>query len=141
MCGSQRLFFGTAARLEEPRVNNHLAKATLVDNPAAHLLPEWEKRNKEQINLLFSIPSVSVQMYGLTGTFSSMIDPKMRRWREWSVSVWTQCQIHHQTGYCNWATEQETHWRLCCGHQSLPKKNTHPMKDLFTSTETLLKET
>lgn len=50
MCGSQRLFFGTAARLEESRVNNHLTKATLVDNSAAHLLPEQrEIKNRENL--------------------------------------------------------------------------------------------
>lgn len=46
MRGSQRLFFGTAARLEESRVNNDLTKTTLVDNPAAHFLPEQKEIKK-----------------------------------------------------------------------------------------------
>lgn len=34
------LFFGTAAGLEETRINNHLSKPPLIDNPTAHLLPK-----------------------------------------------------------------------------------------------------
>lgn len=51
----------------------------------------------------------------------------MRRWRVLSVFVWTQCQNHHLTGCCNWGTEPETHWRLCCGHLSLLKINKYKM--------------
>lgn len=44
MCGHLRrcqrlLLFGTAAGLEESRIDDHLPKAPLVDDPAAHLLP------------------------------------------------------------------------------------------------------
>lgn len=41
LCGCQRLLlFGTAAGLEESRIDDHLTEPALVDDPAAHLLPE-----------------------------------------------------------------------------------------------------
>lgn len=33
------LFFGTAAGLEQSRIDDHLSKPPLVDDPTAHLLP------------------------------------------------------------------------------------------------------
>lgn len=79
---------------------------------------------------------ILVQLHGTMGTFSSMTDPKKRKWREWSVSVWILCQIHHQTGCCNWGTEQETHWTSYCGRQSLPEKTKTLHKELLIHVNT-----
>lgn len=47
LCGYQcLLFLGAAAGLEKSRVNDHLPKPSLIDNPTAHLLPAGGEINK-----------------------------------------------------------------------------------------------
>lgn len=135
VCGHLRgrcqclLFFGTAAGLEKPGINNHLSKPTLVDNPTAHLLSKKLKGEKllkqclifffrfeKDINFFF-FSVVNEQL-----AFSSRNGPRRRRQRELSVFAWTLCLSHHLTGCCNWETGQETRWRSCCVHQSLLRK-------------------
>lgn len=69
VCGHLRgrcqclLFFGTAARLEKPGINNHLSKPTLVDNPTAHLLSKklkGEKLLKQCLIFFFVLKKISI---------------------------------------------------------------------------------
>lgn len=124
------LFFGTAAGLEQSRIDDHLSKPPLVDDPTAHLLP-GKKLIQAQVSHHIKhgtgSKSCCTEEWEQWPTSSSRIGPRRSRWRESSVSAWTQCPNRHQTGCCNWVTGQETHWRLCCGHRNLlgNQKQTH----------------
>lgn len=120
------LLFGTAARLEEPRINNHLSKPALVDDATAHLLPEAGERPfalfktfRQRKSALYVCPQLKAVQREKQLTFSSTSGPGKRRWRESGVFAWTRCQSRRPTGCCNWATALEIHWMLCCGHRSL----------------------
>lgn len=140
MCGHLRgcqrlLLLGAAAGLEEPRVDDHLSKAALVDDPTAHLLPGATScksglvtaSKAEQVQ-----QTEAVRKEGQWSTSSSRIGPGRSRWRGWSVSAWTRGPNRRRTGCCNWATGQETRWRWCCGHRSLlgNQTQTHRITDV-----------
>lgn len=123
--GQRLLLFGTAAGLEESRVDDHLPEAALVDNATAHFLP-GDTLSKAWV----SVPSCTERLQeheGKSSTSSSRTGPGRSRWRELSASAWTLCPSRRRTGCYNLETGLETHWKLCCGHRNLlgNQKQTH----------------